>query len=776
VSSFIRRLITFACRRSILIFGATAALSAFFGYQATRLRVDPNVESLIPESAKITELTERYREKGVSGEYLVVAVQSEDPFRIDRLQAFGRVLGELGELPELQHGITPFNFLTFERQDGRLVLVSMADGQRAPESQPELERFVARITSTPYARNLIISRDATVLAAFFPAGEISDFDALMARIRGIVSTLDGTYRYYISGSIPFVERTGVYLSRDLGRLFGLTALIILGFYFFGFRSLRGVVLPFLVVVLGTVWCMGFMALLGYSLTIVNIITPPLVLTLGSSYSIHLLNQYYRGARGATPDGLWVVAVVEHVSRTIMIAAATTIVGFLSLLVTTIRQTREFALAAGFGIVACALLSLVFLPALLSRLSPPREVQVRRVRSGAISRSMLGLARFVLRRRVAIAVAVGAVAAGFVVSMFQLNTNTDTIGYFPRRDRVVQDMYFLTSKLGGFDEINLTLSAPGGASGYFLRPEVLKEVSGLELALRSLPDITYSMGFTTYLRFANQVLTGQDAIPSSRGPILLLSRYVRVLSQEGTAGSATANLANDDFSQLRLSFRIYNARTQKFIDEQGLRDLLGRMDRVISAGLPSDIGRELWGTSLQYLTLADLLRRNLVKAMLLSVLLVFSIAAASFRSIRFGLLTIVPLVTGVMLNFVLMALAGIPLDLTTIMVSSVAVGVGVDDAIHFLLHYRSHLSKAGYSGPKALSETMVVTGRPILLTTISIVAGLLVLTVSGFRPIVYFGVLVVFTLSATCASTLIVLPALLSLSRKFGRASSLRGLR
>ena len=181
-------------------------------------------------------------------------------------------------------------------------------------------------------------------------------------------------------------------------------------------------------------------------------------------------------------------------------------------------------------------------------------------------------------------------------------------------------------------------------------------------------------------------------------------------------------------------------------------------------------------SLQYLSLADLLRRNLAKAMLLSVVFVLGIATAAFRSLRFGLLTIVPLVTGVMLNFVLMGLVGIPLDMTTIMVSSVAVGVGVDDAIHFLLHYRGSLGKSGYDGPKALAETLVVTGRPILLTTISIVAGLLVLTLSGFRPIVYFGVLVVFTLSATCASTLIVLPAFLSLSRKFGRAGAIRGLR
>jgi len=113
VSSFIRRLTTFACRHSTVVFVAIAAVSVFLGYYATRLRLDPNVESLFPESAKMRRLADRNREQGVSGDYLVVAVQSEDPFRIDKLQELGRVLGELEELSEIQPGITPFNFLTF---------------------------------------------------------------------------------------------------------------------------------------------------------------------------------------------------------------------------------------------------------------------------------------------------------------------------------------------------------------------------------------------------------------------------------------------------------------------------------------------------------------------------------------------------------------------------------------------------------------------------------------------------------------------------------------
>ena len=760
----IRRIFSITCRYSVLVFIVIAVLTLFFGYFSLKLRVDPDVESLIPENAEIRQLIAKHQKKGISGEYLVLAVESQDPFDISKLSVFYRVLNELEELPELEPGISPFNLMTFEKRGTRLTVVPIAPEQKAPSTDEELSLFKQRLIGTPYAENLVVSKDGTVLNAIFPAGEIDDFSSLMDEVTEIVSSLDGYYTYYLSGSIPFVDKTGEYLSRDLARLFSLSALIILVFYFFGFRTIRGALLPFIVIAIGTLWTLGFMSLLGYSLTIVNIITPPLVLTLGSSYSIHILNEYYRSGGKEHKDRYWIVGVVKTVNATIMMAAGTTIVGFLGLLATSIRQTREFALSAGFGIVSCALLSLFFFPALLSHLAPPKEVQIRRVRSGLLARNMDRLGTFVIRRKPYIIGSLLLVVVTFCIVVPRINTNTDTIGYFPQSEKVVQDMYFLTSKLGGFDEISITLTAPDSAPGYFLQPENLAKVSKLELGLRSIPDISYSLSFTSYLRFLSHVMYGTNEIPQTRGPVILLSRFMKVLAGDKSDSLGVANLSNEDFSQLVLSFRVYNSKTQKFIDENGLRNLLDGIETEIANLLPPDIHAEIWGMGLQYLTLSDLLRQNLAKSMLISIALVLVITTVAFRSLKYGVLAIVPLIMGVMFNFMLMGILGIPLDMTTIMVSAVAIGVGVDDAIHFLLHYRMHLREQAGDKQMAVKQTMVVTGRPILLTTVSIVGGLLVLSLASFRPIVYFGILVVVTLSAACASTLVVLPVILLVTR------------
>jgi predicted RND superfamily exporter protein len=317
-----------------------------------------------------------------------------------------------------------------------------------------------------------------------------------------------------------------------------------------------------------------------------------------------------------------------------------------------------------------------------------------------------------------------------------------------------------SKLGGFDEINLTFTAPYSKAGFFLEPENLAWVSKFEQDLRSMPDVSYAMSFTSYLRFLNLVMTGNNDIPTTRAPILYLSRLQRALAGESSNNLGTANLVHEDFSQLTLSLRVYNSSTQKFIDEQTLRDLLDEIEGKLKAAKPAGIRAEIWGMSLQYLTLSSLLRQNLAKSMIISIILVLAITTAAFRSLRYGFLAVVPLVMGVMSNFILMAALRIPLDMTTIMVSAVAIGVGVDDAIHFLLHYRRHLREQGGDREQAVKQTLAVTGQPILLTTISIAGGLLALCISRFDPILYFGILVAATLSAACTGTLILLPAAL----------------
>jgi hypothetical protein len=151
-----------------------------------------------------------------------------------------------------------------------------------------------------------------------------------------------------------------------------------------------------------------------------------------------------------------------------------------------------------------------------------------------------------------------------------------------------------------------------------------------------------------------------------------------------------------------------------------------------------------------------------------MILVFIVTTIALRSFFHGAFALIPIITGITLNYIVMALLNIPLDMTMVMVSSVAIGVGIDDAIHFLLQYKRQLRKHPDNVPMVIANSLKITGRPILLTSLSIVGGLLVLTVAQFKPIVYFGFLVALALAATALGTLLILPAALSLRESIRR--------
>lgn len=766
----INRLLQYIHKHSQGVIIAFGIITLFFGISMINIRVNPNLESLLPDDDKIIALMNQYGHGTVEENYLVIAVEAEDPYTLAGLAAFAEAIGKLEEFPEIKEGITPFNLISFRKEGARLSLQPMSPNGRNPETEEELQTFKANLLNTPFAANFVVSKDQTALCAFFPTESTENYSELMKEIDRILTGLHPHYRTHITGTIPFMHTTKTYLLRDLSTLLVLVSVVILIIFYLGFRAKRSVLLPLLVVGMGTIWCIGFMSLVGFNLTLMSVIIPPLVLALGSSYSIHILNQYYREAKDNGEDKRWIGGAIAHVNKTILLASVTTIAGLLSLLSVSMKQTREFAIATSFGIFSCAVLSLFFFPAVLYRLKQPKAKQTRQVVKGTLTRVLTRMSGAVVRSRALVIALLIAILVFSIFAFSKIEYNTDAISYFPNRSRVIRDMRFFAEKIGGFEEIAITLNAPDSEKNYFLQTDVLKMLAEFESRLKENPDISYLSSFVQYLEYANQVMYGTREIPESRGLTLLLSRYFKVFAASEEASRMLGLLTNEDFSSITVMLRIYDSRNQSFIDEIGLRGVLRDLDDLQENYIPPEIQITRWGPLLRYLPLSDMLKRDAIRSMVIATLLIVCITALGFRSILYGLYAVIPLLTGIMLNISFIVLTKIPLDVLTIMVSSIAIGVGVDDSIHFLIQFRKQWAAGKQDIYTAITKTMNITGRPIVLTTLAIDGGLLILGFGLFKPVVYFGMLVIVTLTATCLGTVLVLPAVLSFGR--GRYGSL----
>ena len=758
---------------------AAAAITIAAFVSALGIEIDADVSSLLPENPRYEELQERHGSRAAA-DFLIVAAQTEDAFTVENLRTYHEFVSEVSEFETITSLTSVFNVQTFRRQGARLSIGFVSPAGELPTNEAEAMELKDALLSDRFSRGLVVSADGNTLVAYFVSDPVEDAVTFMARVREAATELEERFQVYYDGSVPFIDSTENHLTGDFPLLIALAGAFILVFYYLSFRAKRAVLLTLLVVGFGTIWSIGFMQLVGFKISIISILTPPLVLTIGSSYTLHILNQYYREARLRGPDGKpdlssgsTIAESVDHVTRTVGMAALTTVIGFLSLLATTIGQIRQFGIATTVGIIACALLAVFFLPAALAVIRPPGPEQRKRVRSGLLTIIMARVSIFAVRFRIPIIIATAGAVVATVIVFPQIRTETDYVNYFPNDDYVVESRKFINRTVGNFDVINITVSAPTGgaqedgdpAQNYFLEQDRLLEVARFEEAVQAIPEVSYLYSFGAYLQFANEVMTGDFRIPPSRGLALLLSRFARELSESYEAYSGLGGVANEDFTEITIAVRYReDANQDGRTFEEIMRALVPEVERAADEHLSSDMTVEIWGRPLEFLRLTETFNRDQRVSMALSTVLVFLMTTIAFRALRFGLLAVVPLIVGLLSNFLAMGVFGIPLDMSTVMVASIAIGVGVDDSIHFLLQYRRQIHAHPRSNKLALMKTLAITGRPILLTTTAIAGGLLILLFANFKPIVFFGLLVAIVLVATAVGTLVLLPALLSFRR------------
>jgi predicted RND superfamily exporter protein len=175
--------------------------------------------------------------------------------------------------------------------------------------------------------------------------------------------------------------------------------------------------------------------------------------------------------------------------------------------------------------------------------------------------------------------------------------------------------------------------------------------------------------------------------------------------------------------------------------------------------------EFWGTTITVVSTSRILTRNQLSSILTSAALVFLIAAIIFRSLRHGLAVLAPLAVGIMLDFILMGILSIKLDVVTVAFTSIAIGIGVDNAMHLVVWYRRQQRVHPRDPQTTIQQTMRIAGRPMVLTTSSIAVALLVFVFSSFRPVMYFGILIAMSLFLTTLGALTLLPVILYFEAK-----------
>lgn len=754
-------------RHSILIIVLTLAVTAFMGYQALNVNMDTNVNNLMPsENIRIDLIRDELGVESELSNYLIVSITDDNLYTLETLGLLQDTIDDIMEIDGFEAVLSPFNFIHFTAEGMRVVPGTIAERGKAPENAEELAVFEDRVRNQSLSHNYVIADDGRILTIMFltTASEVES-QKLVDEFHEAIVPLEEAVTVYFTGELPFRQQVAYHLSKDFSILLILALAAILVIFWLSFRTIRAVILPVLVVVIGAVWTVGFMAMMNYPITVVSVIIPSLILTIGSSYTIHVLSEYYRNTREeGTDKKAWIAGAVEHVIRTVFVAGLTTMICFLSLLATSLHPLQEFGLSISLGIFFCAILALFFLPAMFSLLPTPKGKQKERIHRGFLTKVVTSMGNWSANHRYIVAGIFLALMIGSLLAYPEIKHQSDYFSYFPSDDRIIADTQFINKHSGGSQTFNITLTAPEGEDAYFMNPEVLQKVDSFETAVAEHPSVTSKLSFLGILKSMNATVSGEDSVPEQKGLILLLNRYFRMIPTGKFALGQDSTMITEDGNSITIYLNVAEPETYSMVNEDNVRSFIAFVEGELDTHIGDSMESYLWGNTVLLLDSSRLMKRDQMTSTIISMILGVIVTAIVFRSVPYAFFALIPLLSGIFWYFITLWVSRIPLDMTTILVTNVTVGVGLDDAVHFILQYRNQRKVQEWR--PALEATLLITGRPIVLTTVSLVAGLLMLCFASFTPVVYFGYLIAGTLFAAMVGTIVFIPAAIVYYEKF----------
>ena len=753
-------------RHPFAVLSALCAVTALCAWLTLGLRVDADIAGLLPHDSATRRLVDKYSDPAAVSELLLVGVSHPALLDRERLAQVAAIDSRLSELPEVRDSLTPFNLRTFQRNRGRLLLGPLAPGGTVPVDGADLARWRDRVSAAPPPVAALFNAEVPALNLVYSVVQQDNYDSLLQRVRTVLAAHGEELSIRVGGWLPVYEITRSSIVRELPLLGGIAALITLLVCLLSFATLRAVALPLLAIGMALLWTLGLMALAGVPLSLSSLMLPPLIFALGSSYSVHLLNRYF-GMAAAAPDGSCprvatdapetsrrevVARATGSASQTVVLASLTTAAGFTSLLLSGIPRVREFGLFAAAGILICALVTLLLYPAVLALLPLPTCAQRERLTRGRLATLAALLTRLTVRRRWPLFGLLGLLSVAFVAALGGVRYQTDVAGFFRGSVAAVEDNRVLMDRFGSYLDLNLTVTA--GDAADLSDASLLRALADFEESVQGHRFVSHVTSIVGYLRALNYAVAGSASYPQNPTVVSLFQRFLKLGAASGIDFGGLV-----DFPRGRVTTRIWirSDTTGWLLLEHEMRELVQFLRDRAERAFPARVEPELWGWSMVTLRVAEILAREQLVSTAASIVLVLLITGVAFRSLRFGLLALLPLATAIMLAFVLMALFRIPLDALTVSFAGVAIGVGVDDSIHFLLHYRRARRSDHHA---AVAVAMQHAGRAILITTAAIVAGMAPLAFSRFLPVVYLAVLISTTLIGATLGALVLVPALL----------------
>lgn len=740
-------------------------VTGFFLYQWKFLEMETSAESFFLKGDRTFQAYEEFKETFGSDEFVYILFETDDFFQKET----AKLVKELSI--DLENNV-PFvekvkSIPTIEYVEGRgdeiIVYELMED---FPETPEEMESVRRKVMKRPALINNLISPDGKTAAILLDMEifleEKGDIRKLVApKVREILAKPEyNLFKYHVVGPPVLDHDTQALASRESSK-FGLISLILemlILLYFF--RSARGLLGPALVVVLGIIWTFGMAGLLEWKLSMFITIVPPLIIAVGICDSVHvisefkILNQRFKNRQKALAKTLSLVGLP------CLLTSLTTAAGFVSFMAVEIRPIRDLGVYCAMAVIFAFILSVVLLPILLSFGKDKQQTdssQDNAVINDMYNRLLMGIGRISQNYPKTV---VGLFILAIILSSIgysKIKVDADWIQSLHKSFPIRQAIEFVDSHMGGSMPIEVVVDT--GRDDGIKDIEVLKQIESIQHYLDQQPMVKKTGSIIDLLKELGQILHGDSqkfyTLPETSDQVAQ-----RLLLYELSGGKTLDELVDFNYSSARISAKVITMSSAE------CKEIVQGLEKFVKARIDPALEVKSTGTMAFQSVFCDYIQTGQIKSFIIAFIAIAIMMILTLRSIKLGLISMVPNLFPVIVALGIIGFCGIPLSFFLLMIGSIIISIAVDDTIHFFVRYRREFNLSG-DYQKAMFDTLESVGRAIMFTTLILAAGFLVFIFSMNYEILYFGMFTAIAFFAALLADLFFAPSILLLLKPMG---------
>jgi predicted RND superfamily exporter protein len=742
----------------VIIIALITAVMGYFGRQA-EMSYDfrGTVPSNDPEQAYFDEFRKQF---GEDGNIVAVGLRDSAIYQYKNFEKLREFCVAVKQIPGVNDVISLPQIKLMEKDTAKkqFRLVDIFPGKI--KSQAELDSLLIEAEKQKFYIGQIVNQENGAIAILISIRK----DVLNSPKRiGVTNEIleRGDFFTQATGielhfaGLPFVRSViAQQVSQELKVFLGLSVLITGIILLLFFRSFRAVIFPMIIIGVVVVWVLGTIVLLGFKITLLSGMIPPLIVVIGIPNAIYLMNKYHTEYAQHGNKMLAISRVIRKIGLATFLTNLTTAIGFLVLLTADITVLREFGIVAGINVMATFVVSLILIPGVFSWMPPPSAKHLRHLEIKTLDHSLSTVDILVHRQRPMIYAGTLILVVFAFIGMMRIKTVSFMVDDLPEESVVKKDLKFFEANFSGVMPLEIVVNT--GKRRGVIDVKNLKKIDEFEQFLESQKYISKPVSLVSFVKASKQAFYNNNparySLPDSRERNFILP-YLK--GQSDNSG-LFKSFVDSTLQTMRISLQVADVGSDK-MDSLVNHVIKPKIDTLFAG---TDITVKITGTTPLFIKGNSFLISNLKGSLLLAFVLIGITMAFLFANFRMIMIALIPNLIPMMITAGLMGYFGIPLKPSTVLIFSITFGISVDYSIHFLAKYRQELHANRFFVQLSVSNTILEVGQSMIYTSIVLFAGFIIFTFSSFGGTIALGLLTSITLLMSAFTNLILLPALI----------------